>query len=390
MKKIKLLTLSFCLLLIGSVYVSADNNVNDDMSLIQIDIDKATEHTNWSAVMDTTYFHPVVLETTDDCLIGEVLKIIYEDDMLIVADNMSHSVFFFNTEGKFLNSICKIGRGPDEYFELTDISVKDGKVWLLDNISCKVLCYDYTGKMLHKFETQGGVSIQALENSILIGDVWGGVAAGGKYLLSEYNFEGNQVGKYIPYSAIDMFRDSGDWQPFFAFNNNSVDYLVSSKNIVYHYENGIVTQKYNIDFGRYNLPNRLAIRGIAAIIDRPEYNNCVLGVDKISESSTYRFIEFRKGTSPYFCIVDKYTNSVISLSTDKTNTVFQTPRGTKNIVYKDYLLSYHSGIELYQLREYIWKVNPENIKGKEIDLYNISQGLSADDNGVVLMMKLKH
>ena len=62
----------------------------------------------------------------------------------------------------------------------------------------------------------------------------------------------------------------------------------------------------------------------------------------------------------------------------------------KNIVYKDYLLSYHSGIELYQLREYIWKVNPENIKGKGIDLYNISQGLSADDNGVVLMMKLKH
>jgi hypothetical protein len=35
-------------------------------------------------------------------------------------------------------------------------------------------------------------------------------------------------------------------------------------------------------------------------------------------------------------------------------------------------------------------VNPENIKGKGIDLYNISQGLSADDNGVVLMMKLKH
>lgn len=193
---------------------------------IVVNLETATENTNWAAVLDTTYFKAITLETTDDCLIGEVLKIIYEDDMLIVADNMSHSVFFFNTEGKFLNRICKIGRGPDEYFELTDISVNDGKVWLLDNISCKVLCYDYTGKMLHKFETQGGVSIQALENSILIGDVWGGVAAGGKYLLSEYNFEGNQVGKYIPYSAIDMFRDSGDWQPFFAFNNNSVDYLV--------------------------------------------------------------------------------------------------------------------------------------------------------------------
>ena len=264
------------------------NSLIHTSNILEIDINTVSEETNWAAVLDTTYFKAITLETTDDCLIGAVLKIIYEDDMLIVADNMSHSVFFFNTEGKFLNSICKIGRGPDEYFELTDISVNDGKVWLLDNISCKVLCYDYTGKMLHKFETQGGVSIQALKHSILIGDVWGGVAAGGKYLLSEYNFEGNQVGKYIPYSAIDMFRDSGDWQPFFAFNNNSVDYLVSSKNIVYHYENGIVTQKYNIDFGRYNLPNRLAIRGIAAIIDRPEYNNCVLGVDKISESSTYR------------------------------------------------------------------------------------------------------
>ena len=69
--------------------------------------------------------------------------------------------------------------------------------------------------------------------------------------------------------------------------------------------------------------------------------------------------------------------------------VFDVSPGTIIRTDGDYLLSYHSGITLYQLREYIWKVNPENIKGKEIDLYNISQGLSADDNGVVLMMKFK-
>ena len=365
------------------------NSLIHTSNILEIDINTVSEETNWAAVLDTTYFKAITLETTDDCLIGEVLKIIYEDDMLIVADNMSHSVFFFNTEGKFLNSICKIGRGPDEYFELTDISVRDGKVWLLDNISCKVLCYDYTGKMLHKFETQGGVSIQALKNSILIGDVWGGVAAGGPYLLSEFDFEGNQLGRAFEYSESDENRDSGDWQPFAGADDRGSDFLLVSKNEVWHYEKGKEYLKYKFDLGEYDMPDKYKIEGAEYILKNRLHKQYGLGVTNLWESSKYRFADIHIQGDKYLCILDKKNNDIISFSKSKYLNVFDVSPGTIIRTDGDYLLSYRSGIELYQLREYIWKVNPENIKGKEIDLYNISQGLSADDNGVVLMMKFK-
>lgn len=364
-------------------------NKNQTAETIVINLETATENINWAAVLDTTYFKAIALETTDDCLIGEVLKIIYEDDMLIVADNMSHSVFFFNTEGKFLNSICKIGRGPDEYFELTDISVRDGKVWLLDNISCKVLCYDYTGKMLHKFETQGGVSIQALKHSILIGDVWGGVAAGGPYLLSEFDFEGNQLGRAFEYSERDENRDSGDWQPFAGADDRGSDFLLVPKNEVWHYEKGKEYLKYKFDLGEYDMPDKYKIEGVEYILKNRLHKQYGLGVTNLWESNKYRFADIHIQGDKYLCILDKKNNDIISFSKSKYLNVFDVSPGTIIRTDGDYLLSYHSGITLYQLREYIWKVNPENIKGKEIDLYNISQGLSADDNGVVLMMKFK-
>lgn len=368
---------------------SCTDSDNNDMCLIQLDIDNASASTNWAAVLDTTYFKAIALETTDDCLIGEVLKIIYADDMLIVADNMSHSVFFFNTEGKFLNSICKIGRGPDEYFELTDISVRDGKVWLLDNISCKVLCYDYTGKMLHKFNTQGGVSIQALENSILIGDVWGGVAAGGPYLLSEFDFNGKQIGSYIPYKKSDKDRDSGDWQPFSGGVENSTYFLVSSKNEVWSYNNKKASLAYKFDLGKYEMPDKYKKLGLEYIITNKLHEQYSLGVYNLWESTLYRFaIIYCKGDK-YLCIIDKKNSNVISLSKSMFFDVFNISAGTIIKTDGDYLLSYHSSNTLVGLRDYMW--NPDNNTpiGGTKELYRLSQNMSADDNGVIVMMRLK-
>ncbi|MBO5932325.1 MAG: hypothetical protein J6Q19_01185, partial [Bacteroidaceae bacterium] len=88
--------------------------------------------------------------------------------------------------------------------------------------------------------------------------------------------------------------------------------------------------------------------------------------------------------------LNKDDNSIISLSKSMSIDVFNLSGGTLNKTDGDYLLSYHSGITLYQLYEYIWKPNPETVKGENIDLYEISKTMSADDNGVVVMMKLKN
>jgi hypothetical protein len=208
--------------------------------------------------------------------------------------------------------------------------------------------------------------------------------------LSEFDFEGNELGRAFEYSESDEYRDSGDWQPFAGADGRGSDFLLVSKNEVWHYEKGKEYLKYKFDLGEYDMPDKYKIEGAEYILKNRLHKQYGLGVTNLWESNKYRFADIHIQGDEYLCILDKKNNDIISFSKSKYLNVFDVSPGKIIRTDGDYLLSYHSGMVLYQLREYIWKVNPENIKGKGIDLYNISQGLSADDNGVVLMMKLKH
>lgn len=59
-------------------------------------------------------FNILPLETKPDCLIGEVRMIEKLDSLLFILD-YSSNLFVFNTNGKFINQIGKIGDGPNEY-----------------------------------------------------------------------------------------------------------------------------------------------------------------------------------------------------------------------------------------------------------------------------------
>lgn len=52
------------------------------------------------------------LETTKDNLIGNINKVQIIDTCIYVLDKEQATIFVFNTEGKYLNKICRQGRSP--------------------------------------------------------------------------------------------------------------------------------------------------------------------------------------------------------------------------------------------------------------------------------------
>lgn len=94
----------------------------------------------------------IPLETTDDCLIGEISKLCTDSSFFFVFDKRNNTVFRFSEQGKFLGRISNRGRGPQEYTELQDVSLdKERKeVCLLDLGSQKLLFYDYGGVFLRE------------------------------------------------------------------------------------------------------------------------------------------------------------------------------------------------------------------------------------------------
>jgi hypothetical protein len=91
------------------------------------DINYETDHRNLFASTQI-----VKLETNEHSLIGSVGKIIYENEKYYILDRNRQSVFIFDSKGKFINKLYKLGKGPEEYIELRDFDInKNGDICIL-------------------------------------------------------------------------------------------------------------------------------------------------------------------------------------------------------------------------------------------------------------------
>jgi len=93
----------------------------------------------------------IKLETTDDCLIGNITNILFDDSLIFVVDKeQAKTVFVFDMKGKFINRIGKVGNGPGEYTHLSVSLNKDkNQVIIYDVAQLKVIKYDYNGNLLN-------------------------------------------------------------------------------------------------------------------------------------------------------------------------------------------------------------------------------------------------
>ena len=89
----------------------------------------------------------IPLETTDESLVGNISKLLYENGKLIVVDKENNKILVFDAAtGKFLNCVGHQGRGPKEFISLRDVVVADGKLYVLD--MGKILTYKLSGEFV--------------------------------------------------------------------------------------------------------------------------------------------------------------------------------------------------------------------------------------------------
>lgn len=117
-----------------------------------IDLEKGLENSGavfkLSSIADSIKF--VKLEKTEVSLFEEVEDVEVHDDNLFFLSNMGQKksrVFRYNLNGKFINSIGKIGRGPGEYLNCEyTIDYDRQEILVLDWYNTrKIRVYDYSG-----------------------------------------------------------------------------------------------------------------------------------------------------------------------------------------------------------------------------------------------------
>lgn len=89
----------------------------------------------------------IPLETTDDCLLDEELKIISVTEKEIIVFDYTRA-YRFSRQGKFLNSIARKGQGPGEFSNCISLAADTLNRWLYFADNNRLLKYDFDGNHL--------------------------------------------------------------------------------------------------------------------------------------------------------------------------------------------------------------------------------------------------
>ena len=112
-----------CLLLFVASCTSSNTTQNTSLNVIDVAGSLNSDRVvNISEIADTVEYIP--LETKDESVVGKIFndKVFFERGVFYIALNNGY-ITLFDESGEFLNSFCRLGRGPEEYNQFYDIDV---------------------------------------------------------------------------------------------------------------------------------------------------------------------------------------------------------------------------------------------------------------------------
>ena len=157
-----------CLLVGTSCHTNSNNVVLDDSNTLVLSIDKTELMLADTSIVSSSRIIP--LETTDDCLIREINRVLMLEDELVVFDDMGDCVYLFDMNGEFVKKIGERGEGPQEYNQISDISILPAKkcIALLCDRPYKMMFFDYSGTFLNEVALDKYYSDIAIHNETII------------------------------------------------------------------------------------------------------------------------------------------------------------------------------------------------------------------------------
>ncbi len=204
------------------------------------------------------------LEETEESTIGNIDKLIFYDDMIVVSDNeVSESVFVFGSDGRHQATISRRGRGPGEYMRIEDVEVdRDrGVILIYDRSGGKIVEYDFNGTHLASYNIDfvfdgfawvGGDMMIAYSTYSINPNLRDGPNS----LIFSFNYRNPSQNKTL--LAFDMEADYGNKIPLLINNVSGREDLAYIYDLVHNsffsFSEGQLKLAWKLDFGKYNLP----------------------------------------------------------------------------------------------------------------------------------------
>jgi hypothetical protein len=199
----------------------------------------------------------VKLETNDACLITDIGQIEIKDSLLFITDMTWTGIrlFVFNMDGKFIAQIGNEGQSGSEYILLNTFFIKDSSVFIVDDVKCEFLEYDFEGKYRrsHKipmnFISRSRQAIFSDDNRLLLHRGISGLGMDDNMAYSLIDMKNLELtGKYFTYDPIKLDNHICYYSrhPMVKVDDG-IDFIMPLCDTVYTYSSSSFSPRYIIE-----------------------------------------------------------------------------------------------------------------------------------------------
>lgn len=384
MKKYTLILISaFCLLLIVGCKTEnkqIDNNLAENVIEINLNADK--DKVLYSELFDSLKY--ICLETTNDILIKNITRLKHIDEKIYILDERTQTVFCFDMNGKLCWKIHQIGQGPQEYMQLTDFDIdkNNNKIYLFSNRD-KILVYDLSGNFIKGYNVKlGGRSFAYNKDQMYVyaGNTSSETDGSGvnNYLLL-FNANKNTVEGKLPFNTDKRYGSTTTYNSSSAFchYDDEIRFFMPFSNNIYSIQEDSVSIKYHFDFGEYNLPDNYFDNYTTDDIKESKYayglnsfweNNKYFSFNICIHEEQWQIFYIKKENKVYTGLLYDDMSYCAPVLSDATD---------------DYILGSLSVEDLFLIRSY------SKDKSKDSILEKIISEVTEDDNPVIFLYYFK-
>lgn len=256
----------------------------------------------------------IKLETTDEILLGFIMDVKLRGDTVFVLDEFGKRLYLFHRNGKYIDKIENVGKGPLEYLRINDFALYENEIYVLGQK--EIVVFDATN-----LKAQRKIKLDFYALSLFVGDkniILSTHQCESGYILNYMSKLNHNINKYME-SAIKS-GDNGLRLVYSAYKFNPIP---DDGKSLFHYSYGdiifIVSDSgyqcaYQVDLKDKCVPNYILAKNPDAI-ENYSKNNDYLHIDKC----------FQFGKNLIICL-----NSSMDYNYDTYDFLINTPTGTSH------------------------------------------------------------
>lgn len=282
----------------------------EEITSIVIDWDNISDNLDYSSWVEDSVL-VVPLETREDCLIGTISNLIYQNHRIYVVDNMSNAVYVFDETGRLQSKVCSVGNGPKEYLGITAFAVQESRMFIYDKMKGKIMVYDENGQFIYSKDASKiwGMDMFIQGKDIYIVNV-GSISDMGYYSLYKLPVaEGNdEVEAFLP------FDDPGNtgWgiDRYTSASADEAMFTIWPFDVLYGVKEGEVGAVYKVDFGDRRLPEQYIKADGATALKTAIRDNYITGIEWMVQSEKRLLFSYSDAKGKMISIYDRETGKV--------------------------------------------------------------------------------